>query len=342
MRGSQTSVRLAGLEQSMKRHVDVLLDRASARELLAIRLLVALSLLTVLVGVLMAFYARRVLRPLGAVTERARAVARGDLEPQKAVVSDDEIGELAGTFEQMVAAIAQANEQLVAAERLATIGKMAAHVTHEIRNPLSSIALNLELLEEQLPSGDAEARALFRAIGKEVERLSGLSRQYLAFARSQLPTREPEDVGALLEEAMAFVRLDLEKHDIRVTLDVEPGLSPVLCDEGQIKQVLLNLLQNARDVMPGGGEVRVSVRAEGEEVVIAVDDQGPGVPEERRERLFEPFYTTKSHGTGLGLAITQHIASSHGGSISCDAAPGGKGARFVLRLPARIHEQSAI
>jgi two-component system, NtrC family, sensor kinase len=341
-RGSQTSVRLAGLEQSMKRHVDVLLDRASARELLAIRLLVALSVLTVLVGVLMAFYARRVLRPLGAVTERARAVARGDLEPQKAVVSDDEIGELAGTFEQMVAAIARANEQLVAAERLATIGKMAAHVTHEIRNPLSSIALNLELLEEQLPSGDAEARALFRAIGKEVERLSGLSRQYLAFARSKLPTREPEDVGALVEEAVAFLRLDLEKHDIRVSLEVEPGLSPVLCDEGQIKQVLLNLLQNARDAMPGGGEVRVSVHTEGDAVQIAVDDQGPGVPPELRERLFEPFYTTKSHGTGLGLAITQHIASSHGGSISCGVAPGGKGARFLLRLPAGIREQSAL
>jgi two-component system, NtrC family, sensor kinase len=342
MRGSQTSVRLSGLEQSMKRHVDVLLDRASARELLAIRLLVALSVLTVLVGVLMAFYARRVLRPLAAVTERARAVARGDLEPQKAVVSDDEIGELAGTFEQMVAAIARANDQLVAAERLATIGKMAAHVTHEIRNPLSSIALNLELLEEQLPSHDAEARALFRAIGKEVERLSGLSQQYLAFARSKLPTREPEDVGALVEEAVVFVRLDLEKHDIRVKLSVEPGLPPVSCDEGQIKQVLLNLLQNARDAMPGGGEVHVGVRAEGVEVVISVDDQGPGVPAELRERLFEPFYTTKSHGTGLGLAITQHIATSHGGSIACEAAPGGSGARFVLRLPTRSRQDSKI
>jgi two-component system NtrC family sensor kinase len=342
MRGSQTSVRLAGLEQSMKRHVDVLLDRASARELLAIRLLVALSVLTVLVGVLMAFYARRVLRPLGAVTERARAVARGDLEPQQAVVSDDEIGELAGTFEQMVAAIARANDQLIAAERLATIGKMAAHVTHEIRNPLSSIALNLELLEEQLPSHDAEARALFRAIGKEVERLSGLSRQYLAFARSKLPTREPEDVGALVEEAAAFVRLDLEKHEIRMKLEVEPGLPPVLCDEGQIKQVLLNLLQNARDAMPGGGEVVVGVRSDGAEVVISVDDQGPGVPAELRERLFEPFYTTKSHGTGLGLAITQHIATSHGGSITCEPSPGSSGARFVLRLPARSRQDSKI
>jgi signal transduction histidine kinase len=168
-----------------------------------------------------------------------------------------------------------------------------------------------------------------------VERLSGLSQQYLAFARSKLPTREPEDVGALVEEAVGFVRPDLEKHGIRVVLDVTPGLPQVLCDEGQIKQVLLNLLQNARDAMPAGGEVRVSVHPSGDEVVIAVDDEGPGVRSELRERLFEPFYTTKSHGTGLGLAITQHIAASHGGSIACETAPSGDGARFVLRLPAR-------
>jgi signal transduction histidine kinase len=342
-RGSRTSTRLAELEQSMKRHVDVMLDRASARELLAIRLLVALAVTTVLTGVLMAFYARRVLRPLGAVTERARAVARGDLVPRKAVVSDDEIGDLAGTFEQMVIAIARANEQLVTAERLATIGKMAAHVTHEIRNPLSSIALNLELLEEHLPTGDPEARALFFAIGKEVERLSALSRQYLAFAKSKRPTREPEEIGSLVEEALSFVRPDLEKHGIRTSLEVEPDLPPVPCDEGQIKQVMLNLLQNARDAMQGGGAVGVRVvRGADDQVVIAVEDQGPGVPPEVRERLFEPFFTTKEHGTGLGLAITQHIAASHGGSIACETAPGGNGARFVLRLPARNPGPGAI
>ncbi len=342
-RGSQASSRLAGLEQDMRRHVNLLLDRASARELLAIRLLVALSVLTVLVGVLMAFYARRVLRPLGAVTERARAVARGDLEPRTAVASDDEIGELAGTFEQMVAAIARANEQLVAAERFATIGKMAAHVTHEIRNPLSSIALNLELLEEQLPEGDVEARTLFRAIGKEVERLSGLSRQYLAVARSKLQAREPEDIPALVQEAVEFVRPELEQRGIRVAVSVEGELPAVACDEAQVKQVLLNLVQNARDAMPQGGGVRIGLRADGERfVVITVDDDGPGLKPDVQARLFEPFFTTKTHGTGLGLAITQHIVLAHGGSIACEPGPGGKGARFVVSLPVGSREKGAI
>jgi two-component system NtrC family sensor kinase len=336
-RGSQASGRLGKLEQTVKRQVDLLLDTARARELLAIRLLVGLAVVALFVGLLMAVYARRVLRPVAAITERARAVARGDLEPRSAVASDDEIGELSATFEQMVAAIARANEQLVQAERLATIGKMAAHVTHEIRNPLSSIALNLELLEEQIPNGDAEAKGLFRAIGKEVERLSALSQQYLSFARRKEPLLELEDVGQIALEAAEFVRPELAQGKVRLALDVEPGLPVVLCDESQLKQALFNLLRNAREAMPHGGTITLGVHRDGEQAIsISVDDEGPGIDPAVRARLFEPFFTTKSGGTGLGLAITQHIAASGGGSISCEPGPGGRGTRFSLRLPIRL------
>jgi len=335
--GSQTSAKLGKLEQSVKRNVDFLLDAARARELLAIRLLVGLAVVALLVGFLMAVYARRVLRPVAAITERARAVARGDLEPKSAVASDDEIGELSATFEQMVSAIARANEQLVAAERLATIGKMAAHVTHEIRNPLSSIALNLELLEEQVPHGDAEATGLFRAIGKEVERLSALSQQYLSFARRPAPLRELEDVGQVALEAAEFVRPELRQEGVALKLEVEPGLPPVPCDESQLKQALFNLLRNAREAMPAGGTVTLGVHKNGEQALaITVDDEGAGIDPEVRARLFEPFFTTKKGGTGLGLAITQHIAVSHGGSIACEPGPSGHGTRFSLELPIRV------
>ncbi|HEY3497093.1 MAG TPA: HAMP domain-containing sensor histidine kinase [Polyangiaceae bacterium] len=336
-RGAQASTRLARLEQSVKRNVEVLLDAAGARELLAIRLLVALSLLTIVVGILMAFYARRVLRPLAAVTERAQAVARGDLEPRPAVVSDDEIGELALTFERMVAAIAEANAQLLTSERLVTIGKMAAHVTHEIRNPLSSIALNLELLEEQLPSGDAEAHDLFRAIGREVERLSALSQQYLAIARRKPGMFEPEDVGAVVQEAVAFVRRELEQKGLKLVLEIAQDLPSVRCDEGQLRQALLNLIQNARDATPEGGTVTVRVKQSDDGVAITVEDEGPGIEPRVREQLFEPFFTTKAGGTGLGLAITRNIAVSHGGSIECEPLSGGRGTRFVLTLPGPEH-----
>ena len=334
--GSQASMRLAKLEQSVKRNVELLLEAARTREILAIRLLVALTLVALLVGLLMAVYARRVLRPVTVVTERAQAVARGDLKPRDAVVSDDEIGELAQTFERMVAAIAQANEQLVTAERLATIGKMAAHVTHEIRNPLSSIALNLELLEEQIPRGDTEAQGLFRAIGKEVERLSALSQQYLSFARRKAPAHELEDVGQIALEAAEFVRPELAQHGVTLALAIDADLPSVSCDESQIKQALFNLLRNAREAMGTGGTVTLGVRREGAELVVTGDDQGVGLEPDARARLFEPFFTTKAGGTGLGLAITQHIMASHAGSIACEPGPNGRGTRFALRLPIRL------
>ncbi|HEV8551133.1 MAG TPA: ATP-binding protein, partial [Polyangiaceae bacterium] len=238
-------------------------------------------------------------------------------------------------------------EQLIAAERLATIGKMAAHVTHEIRNPLSSIALNLELLEEQVPGGDPEAKALFRAIGKEVERLSALSQQYLSFARQKAPAQELEDLGQIALEAAEFVRPELAQKHVSLKLDVEPGLPQISCDESQVKQALWNLLRNASEAMPSGGTITLGVHQQGEAAVaITVDDEGVGMDPAVRARLFEPFFTTKRGGTGLGLAITQQIAASHGGSISSEPSPlaaatragqgdGGtrRGTRFSLTLP---------
>lgn len=334
-RGAQGKKRLSDLEQRVQRNVDALLDAARARERLAIRLLVALSALTIVVGIAMAFYARRVLKPLAAVTDRAKAVAHGDLTPRTVVASNDEIGELATTFEGMVSAIATANEQLLAAERLATIGKMAAHVTHEIRNPLSSIALNVELLEEELTQAEdqREARTLLRAIKNEVERLTALSEQYLSVARRQPLRLEDEDVGEVVREACDFMRADLRRHGVETRLELDPELPVARVDEAQIKQALYNLLRNAREAMSGGGTVVVGVHgSEDGAIEIRVDDEGAGIDPDTRERLFEPFFTTKGHGTGLGLAVTRQIVTAHGGSISC--LPRGEGGtRFVIRLP---------
>ncbi len=195
----------------------------------------------------------------------------------------------------MVSAIARANEQLVAAERLATIGKMAAHVTHEIRNPLSSIALNLELLEEDLANAGPEAQALLKAIGKEVDRLSALSGQYLAFARRQPLRFESEDVGEIVREAVDFVRREFAQHKVEITLRVEPELSRVNADEGQLKQAIFNLLRNAREAMPTGGEVTVSVvGAVGGGVDVTIDDEGVGIDEERARGSSSRF-SRRSH-----------------------------------------------
>ena len=334
-RGAQGSRRLSQLEQRVQRNVDALLDAARVRERLAIRLLAAMAALALLFGILTALYARRVLAPLSAVTDRAKAVARGDLTPRPVVASADEIGELAQTFESMVSAIARANEQLLAAERLATIGKMAAHVTHEIRNPLSSIALNVELLEEEVGVEEpaSEARTLLHAIKSEVERLASLSEQYLSVARQAPLTLEREQVGELVQEACDFMRRDLERHGVGIEVDVAPDVDVVMADEGQIKQALFNLLRNAREAMSSGGKVIVSVRAAtGGGADVMVEDEGSGIDDATREKMFEPFFTTKGHGTGLGLAITRQIVEAHGGNIACDARPEG-GTRFWIHLP---------
>lgn len=333
-RGVQEGVRLAQIEKRVEENVDRLVAQARARERVATWLLVSLTLATFAIGAGMAVYARRMLLPLGLVTERAKAVALGDLKPRPAVVSNDEIGELAATFEGMVSAIARANEQLLASERLATIGKMAAHVTHEIRNPLSSIALNLELLEEELPASADEANSLLRAIKAEVERLSGLSEQYLSVARQRPQQKRPEKLGEIVEEACEFVRRELEQAGIALRLSIEPSVGELSLpvDEAQVRQALLNLLRNAREAMPNGGQVVVKLlEAEGGGLDLIVDDEGVGMPATTRERLFEPFFTTKQHGTGLGLAITRQIAEAHGGGIRVEPREP-KGTRIVLHL----------
>jgi two-component system, NtrC family, sensor kinase len=334
-RGFQEGKRLARLELRVEQNVDRLVTQARAREHLATWLLVSLTFATLAIGAAMAVYARRMLLPLGLVTERAKAVAKGDMKPRPAVVSNDEIGELAATFEGMVSAIARANEQLLASERLATIGKMAAHVTHEIRNPLSSIALNLELLEEELPASAEEANNLLRAIKAEVERLSGLSEQYLSVARQRAQEKRPENLGEVVEEACEFVRRELSQAGVTLAVELPPDAEALTLpvDEAQVRQALLNLLRNAREAMPGGGKVVVRLSRTQDGLDLIVDDEGVGMPATTRERLFEPFFTTKQHGTGLGLAITKQIAEAHGGGIRVESRQP-RGTRIVMHLSA--------
>jgi two-component system, NtrC family, sensor kinase len=326
--------RLRELGRKVERAMDELVDAAVERERRAIELLLVLSALTLAVGIATALYARRVLAPLARVTARAEAVAQGDLRPRPVVPSDDEIGELATTFEGMVEAIARARRELVQAERLATVGRLAAQITHEIRNPISALGLNVELLEEEValqPAAD-EARQLLGAIKGEVERLSQLSNRYLGLARRPRPDPQTGDVGDLVADVLHFVRPELERAGVRVTVERAPNAPDVRFDEAQIRQALLNLIRNAREAMPEGGELTLGVSPGPEGgVEIRVDDTGEGIPEEARGSLFDPFFTTKKQGTGLGLAITREIIEAHGGSIACEGL--GRGTRFLIRLP---------
>jgi signal transduction histidine kinase len=217
---------------------------------------------------------------------------------------------------------------------LAAIGKMAAHVTHEIRNPLSSIGLNIELLEEELArdSSRTEPLQLLSAIAREVERLGMLSEEYLRVARLPSPRMEAEDIATTARDVVVFARPEVERANCTVSFHVDDELPPALFDEAQIRQALLNLLRNARESMIDGGPIEVRIVADGMSVAIVVNDRGGGISEEIRARVFDPFFSTKGEGTGLGLAITRQIVEAHGGSIACEAREGG-GTCFRIALP---------
>jgi two-component system, NtrC family, sensor kinase len=344
---NRTIVSLGAVEHDADRHLRVLAGRvggsidelssaARDRELRSIWALAVLAALTLAVGVVVSLHVRRLLAPLARVTARAQAVARGDLTPRPVEPGDDEIGQLEGAFEKMVSGLSHAQELALSNERLAAIGNMAAHVTHEIRNPLSAMGLNVEMLEEEIASGPgadrAEVKSLLAAIQREVQRLEHLSEEYLRVARLPQPRMEAEDVASAVREIVAFARPEVELSRCTVVLEVEDSLPPTLFDEAQLRQALLNLLRNAREAMPDGGPIGVRVAARGMSVVIDVEDRGGGIPEPIRARVFDPFFSTKGEGTGLGLAITRHIVESHGGSVTCESREGG-GTRFSIALP---------
>jgi signal transduction histidine kinase len=302
--------------------------------------LMALAGLALLVGVAVTWWSQRVLSPLPRLQERVEAVARGELVEKLGPTRDDEIGRLAQEFERMVKALVaredslrEAQARLLQSERLAAIGRMAAHVSHEVRNPLSSIGLNVELLEEELRGANPETRELLAAVQREITRLGAVTEEYLRVARLPNPHLLPEDMGDVVRGAVQLLRLELQAAAVQIELDLDDTLPLVAMDEAQMRQVLINLLKNAREAMPTGGKVRISAHAHESGVALSVCDDGVGMEPEQKERIFDLFYTTKQRGSGLGLPLTQQIVVAHGGHIRCESSPG-NGTTFTLFLPA--------
>jgi signal transduction histidine kinase len=228
------------------------------------------------------------------------------------------------------------------AERLAVVGSMAAQVAHEIRNPLGSIFLNLDLIGEELSvfansngRSAAECQGLLGEMRSQVLRIRQVLQEYLRFARMPKSERSVVSLKGFLEEKLNFVQplLDQRHVDLRKTFD--PSLPPVYADAEQLWEAFLNLIRNAVDAMPAGGNLTVSAKRNGAEVLVCVSDNGRGMTEEEARNLFVPFFTTKSDGTGLGLAYAQQVINEHGGKIDCATARG-KGSTFSIQLPLAV------
>ncbi len=294
------------------------------------------------VGVGAMLIGRRLLAPIRSLTEGVKAVAAGDLGRAVEVRSSDELGELAREFNAMAASLHRQRTELSRAERLAAVGRISSQITHEIRNPLNALGLNAELLAELLADADpgGEARALTRAIATEVDRLHGVTEEYLGFARLPRPSFALEELNELVESLADFMRPELGAAGVELRLSLAPGLAPVRADEGQLRAALLNLFRNAREAMPQGGLLTVATRplAHGG-AEVEVHDTGTGIPPEALPSIFEPFFSTKEKGTGLGLAFAQQVLREHGGSLACASEPG-RGTTFTARLPRAAEEET--
>ncbi len=322
-----------GLENSTYQNMATLENGQSTLRIRTIYLGIAAIALALLTSI----WAVITLRPLRRLRDAARRVAAGDYASRIEVRGPSEVSDLARELNSMAAAVQERERELVRSERLAAVGKMAAQITHEVRNPLSSIGLNTELLEEELlavPNAD-EARALCRAITFEVDRLTAITEEYLAFGRLPKSKLAPESVNPMVTALVTFVREDLAAKKVELVCELAAGDPVAMVDAAQLRQCLINLVRNASEAVVSnhGGKITLRTRLVGVRVEISVEDDGVGIPADVLPRLFDPFFSTKDGGSGLGLALTQQIVKDHGGDLTVTSTVG-KGTTFTVSVPA--------
>jgi len=220
-------------------------------------------------------------------------------------------------------------KQAARVERLAALGSVAAAVAHEVKNPLASMRIHLDLLKGRLPEGERESVAI---LGTELDRLNQTVSQLLSYARPRPPLFGPVEARELMGWIASMTATPCRLAGVMQSWSAEEGCPPLWGDEQQLKQVLLNLVLNAIGAQPDGGSVTLAARGEGRFVSISVADKGPGIPPGLLERIFDPFFTTRPEGTGLGLSIVHRIVEGHGGRIDVETSE--RGTVFTLALPA--------
>jgi two-component system, NtrC family, sensor kinase len=307
-------------------------------------LTLALSACVAALGGLAAVGVVWTLRPLRQLTDGVRNLARGDWSQRIRMPGDrdDEVRQLGAEFNSMAEALEERERRLLRGERLAAAGQLAAQITHEIRNPLSAVQLNAELLGDELAHASPEARELLGKISKEVDRLSAITDDYLRFARHPKPELARLELRAELESLIDFMRPQMAKAGVAVQLELPADAVYVAGDRNQLRQAFMNLVRNAQEAAVGEETVPDAAPAVGvrmwckdDRVFVVVSDNGPGIdlPAEDIERIFEAFFTRKAKGTGLGLPTVQQIVHDHGGTVRV-AETGPDGTRFEVCLPA--------
>jgi len=277
--------------------------------------------LTILIAVLVA---RRITRPLRDLADEAHRIGQGDLETQiKTVAASDEVGLLAATMNEMRQGLFERDQQMQL---------MLSGIAHEVRNPLGGMELFSGLLREELADDEARLEMLER-IERELAYLKKVVEDFLDFARRRQPELRNVPLGALLTEASEVLSAEAAAREVKLALDIPEADLVVLGDAEQLRRVLLNLGRNAAQASSAGQEVRLGCRAiSDDEAALEVTDQGPGIPEEKQEEIFAPFFTTREKGSGLGLALARKVVLEHGGRLELESEAG-QGCTFRVVLP---------
>jgi signal transduction histidine kinase len=294
--------------------------------------LAVLWVAAVLAGIgLTYFLARRLLRPVDVLDRAAAEIATGNYDVRVPVEGGGEIGRLAGTFNNMCASLSKAREDLIRQERIATIGRLSTSIIHDLRNPLAAIYGGAEMLVDTKLSG-AQVERLAANIYKASRQVQSLLQELADVTQGRAHAREVCRLREVVTAAYEPLAATAEARGVTVRIDLEEDVELPL-DRSPMERVFQNLLSNAIEAMPNGGSISVRADRRNGEIVVSVEDTGPGIPSSIAAQLFEPFVTAgKKNGVGLGLALSRETVVSHGGDLWSDHKEGG--ARFVLRLPA--------
>ncbi|HET7275455.1 MAG TPA: HAMP domain-containing sensor histidine kinase [Longimicrobiaceae bacterium] len=305
------------------------------------RSLIAIGLAALVMALVLAgLVSRIVARPAQALVEASGRLAHGDYNAPLPPASGDEIGQLTLAFGDMRSAIAErearlrsAQAEMIHREKLAAMGRLVAQLSHEINNPIYNIQNCLEALDRRGNPNDPNREFLTLA-REELARMATLTRQLLDQSRPLSDAARPLDLNQVARRVVTLAAAELEGHGVRLDLDLEEDLPAVVAHPDAIQQVLANLVNNAIDAMPDGGNLRVSTRSDSDGVEVRVEDSGTGIAENQLPHIFEAFYTTKPdvRGIGLGLFVSEGIIRGHRGRLWAESEMG-EGSRFVIRLP---------
>ncbi|MFO0752116.1 MAG: ATP-binding protein [Thermodesulfovibrionales bacterium] len=291
-------------------------------------------------------------KPLHALTEVMKKVKKGDLSVRAPASRKDEFGFLARSFNEMIAALEAAQrevehyhrQQMMHADKMASLGEIVSGIAHEIKNPLAGISCAVQMCRTEMGGGDPK-REIMGEVLNQVNRLDRIVKDLLRYSRPKPLQLVPSRIGEILDKALFFVYPESRKHDIEIEVRKEEDAREVMVDPDLLQQIFLNIVMNAVQAMPKGGRLLISIarqkgvhdapRAAGEEMLaIAFRDTGKGIAPEDLNAIFEPFFTRKQKGTGLGLYVSRKIVQEHGGFITVQSEPGA-GSTFTVFLPLR-------